>query len=406
MHKCIVCEEGNTYKVIELGYHPPADTFLKRDQISLPRKRYPLNCFLCKKCGHLQNEYIVPQEERYVENDYSYTSSNSKISREHWRRYCITVSNYVHLEPSDHVIEFGSNDGYLLKQFIKKDAIVTGIEPSPNIAAIAQATGVYTIKDFLGDKSIKAALKRAGKAKIILGNNVLNHIAGLNEVVPIIRAALKDDGYFVFESPYHKDTIKNYLFDMIYHEHVSYFSVRSANALLKRNKMYITNIENTKYHSGCIRVYASKKISDYNKPLVDKYIKSEYAAKIFYLETYKKFMSKITKDKFKILENIYSLKRRGKKIAAIGAGARGNTRLNFYLLDRGVIDFVTDSSPYKIGKYTPGSLIPIVGDKRLSSDNIDVGLILSWNIGKYLVQKTRKINNKMKFIVPGEKRLL
>ena len=106
------------------------------------------------------------------------------------------------------------------------------------------------------------------------------------------------------------------------------------------------------------------------------------------------------------MENIYSLKRRGKKIAAIGAGARGNTRLNFYLLDRGVIDFVTDSSPYKIGKYTPGSLIPIVGDKRLSSDNIDVGLILSRNIGKYLVQKIRKINNKMKFIVPGEKRLL
>jgi len=406
MHKCIVCEEGNTYKVIELGYHPPADTFLKREKISLPQKLYPLNCLLCRKCGHLQNEYIVPQEERYIENDYSYTSSNSKISRQHWRQFSKTVSNYVNLKPSDHVVEFGSNDGYLLKQFIKKGSIVTGIEPAANIVGIAQASGVYTIKDFLSAKSIKAALKRGGRAKIILGNNVLNHIANLNDAVPIIRAALKDDGYFVFESPYHKDTIKNYLFDMIYHEHISYFSIRSANALLERNKMYITNIENTEYHGGCIRVYSGKKISDYNKYIVDKYIKSEYAAGIFYLETYKKFMSKINKDKFKVLETIYSLKRRGKKIAAIGAGARGNTLLNFYRLDGGVIDFVTDNSPYKIGKYTPGSLIPIVGDRRLSSDSIDVGLILSWNIGKYLVQKIRNINSKIKFIVPGEKRLL
>lgn len=405
MHKCIVCE-GNTYKVIELGYHPPADTFLKKEKISLPQKRYPLNCLLCKKCGHLQNEYIVPQEERYLENEYSYTSSNSKVSREHWREYAKTVSNYINLKPSDHVIEFGSNDGYLLKQLVKKGAIVTGIEPAPNIAAIAQAAGVYTIRDFLSSKSIKAALKRGGKAKIILGNNVLNHIADLNEVVPIIRIALRDDGYFVFESPYLKDIIKNYLFDMIYHEHISYFSVRSTNTLLARYKMYITNIENTDYHGGCIRVYVSPKISDYNKDIVEKYVKSEYAAGIFYPETYKKFMSKISKDKFKVLESLYSLKRRGKKIAAIGAGARGNTLLNFYSLDKGVIDFVTDSSPHKIGKYTPGSLIPIVGDGRLSSGNIDVGLILSWNIGKYLVQKIRQINSKMKFIVPGEKRLL
>ena len=405
MHKCIVCQ-GNTNRVIELGYHPPADTFLKKEKISLPQKLYPLNCVLCKKCGHLQNEYIVPQEERYIENDYSYTSSNSKVSREHWRRYCKTVSNYVKLKPRDHVIEFGSNDGYLLKQFIKKDAIVSGIDPSLNIARIAKAFGVNTIKDFLCAKSIKAALKRGGKAKIILGNNVFNHIAGLNEVVPIIRAALRDNGYFIFESPYHKDTIKHYLFDMISHEHISYFSVRSANTLLKRYKMYITNIENTEYHGGCIRVYVSPKISDYNKHIVDKYIKSEYAAGIFSHETYKKFMNKISKDKFKVLDSIYSLKRRGKKIAAIGASARGNTLLNFYSLDRGVIDFVTDSSPYKIGKYTPGSLIPIVGDKRLSSDDIDVGLILSWNIGKYLVQKIRNISSKIKFIVPGEKHLL
>jgi len=142
------------------------------------------------------------------------------------------------------------------------------------------------------------------------------------------------------------------------------------------------------------------------RKIVEAYIKEEQKSKLFSPATYKKFMTKITNDKLEVLYLIYRLKRQGKKIAAIGAATKGNTLLNFYKLDRGILEFVTDSSRYKIGKYTPGSCIPIVHDNKLSSEHIDVGLIIPWNIGRYLAAKIKNINKKIRFIVPGEKNLL
>lgn len=406
MHNCIVCGSDKFERVISLGYHPPADAFLKKEKISLPQKLYPLNCALCTACGHLQNEYIVSADERYTENDYSYTSSNSKMSREHWEEYSETVGRYTGLKESDHVIEFGSNDGYLLVQFMKKGAAATGIDPSESMAAIASKNNVYTYVGFLGKESVKAAVERGGKAKIICGNNVFNHIHNPNEVLPFARDALRDDGYFVFESPYHKDIIENYLFDTIYHEHISYFSVRSTDLLFRRNGLFITGIEHNSYHGGCIRVYASPDKLKYNRKIVDEYVDNEASSGLFDSGTYRQFMSKILKDKYEVLSQVYSLKKEGKKIAAVGAASKGNTLLNFYKLDGGTIEFVSESSEHKIGKYTPGSLIPIVHDDELSKQKIDVALILSWNIGKYLVEKIKKMNDGIKFIVPGEKGLL
>lgn len=405
MHTCIICQNKKLQRVIKLGYHPIADTFLKKDLINRPQKIYPLNCLLCGKCGHLQNEYIVPPQERYIENEYSYTASNSKISREHWQEYCDTVSAYIDLKPQDHVIEFGSNDGLLLKNFKEKSAKTIGIDPSPNMAKLAKKRGIYTVSSFLGKESLDTALKRHGKAKLICGNNVFNHIANLNEVMPAVQKSLRKDGYFVFESPYHKDTIEKYLFDMIYHEHISYFSVRSTDFLFKKHKLYITSIEQNDYHGGCIRVYASPDVSKYNKKLVEDYIKKEHENRLFSLSTYKRFMKKIEKDKFDTLNIIYALKKRGKRIAAIGAATKGNTLLNYYKLDNNAIEFVTDASPHKIGKYTPGSLIPIVHDNKLASGKVDVGLIVSWNIGKYLAEKIKKLNKNIRLIVPGGKKL-
>lgn len=406
MHPCIVCGTKNLNKVIELGFHPIADTFLKKEQIYKPQKLYPLNCLLCPKCGHLQNEYIVPPEERYIENEYSYTASNSKISREHWREYCDTVSKEIGLSRGDHVIEFGSNDGLLLGYFSKKGADVTGIDPSPNMVKLAAKRRLRTISSFLGKESLATAVKKYGAAKLICGNNVFNHIFNLNEVMPPVVKTLRNGGYFVFESPYHRDTIEKYLFDMIYHEHASYFSVRSADYLFRKHGLYITNAERNNYHGGCIRVYARKDRSKYNKKLVADYIRSEQAAGLFSLDTYKKFMAKITKDKFDTLNLIYALKKQNKKIAAIGAATKGNTLMNYYRLDKNVLEFVTDTSDQKIGKYTPGSYLPIVHDNELAKQKIDAGLIVSWNIGKYLAEKIKKLNKKIQLIVPGEKKLL
>lgn len=405
MTKCIVCGSKAPIRVIEMGFHPLADTFLRKDQLLSPQKVYPLNCLLCKNCGHFQNEYFVPGKERYIESNYSYTSSNSDSSRQHWQEFCDSVSVYTNLNPSDHIIEFGSNDGYLLAQFQKKKALVTGIDPSPIMVSEARKIGVNTIQGFINTNAIKTATKRNGKAKIIAGNNVLNHIENLDEAMLAVKAGLKNDGFFVIEVPSLRDTIEKYLFDMIFHEHISTFSIKSVDFLLKKHGLFITKLENIPYHGGSLRIYSTPNVKRYNKRVLKKIVDEE-RDKLFDVVTYKNFMAKIIKDKNEVLARVYSLKKKGKKIAAVGGGARSNTLLNFYKLDNTVIDFVTDASPHKKGKFTPFSNIEIKDDNALGSKNIDVALITAWNIGKYLTAKIRKINDKIGFIVPGEKQLM
>ncbi len=405
--KCIVCEKSvYLNRVIELGFHPPADTFLKKEQLLNPQKNYPLNCLLCSNCGHFQNEYFVSGEERYIESNYSYTSSNSESAMKHWNEFCEIVSKYIKLKSSDHVIEFGSNDGYLISQFKKKRAKVTGIDPSPIMTGEAKKSGLNAIQGFVGKDTIAQAVKKNGLASLICGNNVLNHIENLNDAMRAIKSGLKSGGYFIVEVPSLKDTIEKYLFDMIFHEHISTFSIKSIDFLLRKHGLYITKVENIPYHGGSLRVYASTKKADYNKSLVEKNISDEEKINLFKTATYKKFMAKIIKDKNDLLATLYSLKKSGKKIAAVGAGARSNTLLNFYRLDNTVIEFLTDASKHKIGKFTPGSTIEIKDDSALYSENIDVALITAWNIGKYLTEKIRKVNDKIQFIVPGEKELM
>ncbi len=405
MTSCIVCQNKNTKRIIEMGFHPLADTFLKKEQLLLPQRLYPLNCLLCQKCGHFQNEIFVPGEERYVKSNYSYTSSNSPSAMAHWNEFCDTVSELIDIAKGDAVIEFGSNDGYLIGQFQKKGAHVAGIDPSPIMAKIANKNGVYTICDFLSGGSIKKAVAKNGKAKVICGNNVLNHIENINEAISTIKSGLASNGYFVFEVPSLRDTIQKYLFDMIFHEHVSTFSIKSIDYLLKKHGFYITKVEDIPYHGGSHRVYASLNPKKYNKE-VKRYITKEEKGKLFDEVTYKKFMTKIIKDKNNVLSKVYDLKKKGKKIVAVGAGARSNTLLNFYKLDPTVLEFVTDASIHKKGKFTPESNIEIKDDSALKSENIDVVLITAWNIGKYLTKKIRKINDKIIFIVPGEKELM
>lgn len=406
MTPCIVCGNKNTKRVIEMGFHPLADTFLVKKQLLRPQRLYPLNCLLCTRCGHFQNEIFVSGEERYIESNYSYTSSNSPSAMAHWNEFCESVSKFAGLAPGDAVIEFGSNDGYLIGQFQKTNAKVAGIDPSPIMAAVANKNGIFTVNDFLSRQAMQIALKRIGKAKVICGNNVFNHIEKINDAVAIIKSGLAKDGYLVVEVPSLRDTVQKYLFDMIFHEHVSTFSIKSIDYLFRKHGLYIVKVEDIPYHGGSHRVYASDKPEKHSKEFVKKIIAQEEKAKLFAVGTYKKFMKKIINDKNNCLAKVYSLKNKGKKIAAVGAGARSNTLLNFYKLDPTVLEFVTDASKHKQGKFTPESNIEIKDDKALKTENIDVALITAWNIGKYLTEKIRKINPKIQFIVPGEKELM
>ncbi|MEK6915330.1 MAG: methyltransferase domain-containing protein [Nanoarchaeota archaeon] len=401
-NNCLVCNSTDLVQIIDLGSHPFADTFVPKSKISEPDMIYPLTCDLCNKCGQIQTKYVTNPLARYSDIEYSYTSSNSTFSRNHWEEYSKEVASKICLKPSSLVIEIGSNDGYLSEQFVKAGNSAVGVDPSPYMAKLAKQRGVNTIISLFGNESADEILNKYEKADLIIANNVFNHSDNPGEFVKAVEKVMNDNATFVFEQPYWMDTLKSGKFDQIYHEHVSYFTVRSLKALLETADLVITSVEVVNYHGGSLRIYSKKKEYSEESETAQKMIDDEYQYGAFDKTTYEKFMKKNIDQRNKFLKRICEIKEEGYKIIAVGAAAKGNTFLNFYRLDHSLIDYVTDSSPHKKGKYTPATRIPIVGDEIFKDFDKVYALILSWNIANQLREILGKINPDIKYISPEE----
>ncbi|MBM3232285.1 class I SAM-dependent methyltransferase [Candidatus Pacearchaeota archaeon] len=398
-NSCLVCDSKEIDEIIDLGSHPFADTFIPESRKSEADKVYPLVCTLCLNCGHVQTKYSTDPNERYSQIDYSYTSSNSNFSRTHWDSYAKEISQELNLSKGATIIEVGSNDGYLSEQFNKAGYKSIGVDPSPYMVELAKKRGVTTILGLFVKETSDKTLSKYGKVDLVVANNVFNHSDNPLEFVKSVANILKDEGYFVFEQPYWVTSIRTEKFDQIYHEHVSYFTVRSAKTLLARAGLSIINAKIVNYHGGSLRVIAQKVNKESQ---AEKMIKEEEKEGIFKIETYRNFMDKIKNQRNIFLERVYKLKQNNKPIIAVGAAAKGNTFLNFYGLNKTVIDYVTDSSPHKIGKYTPLTRIPIVNDDVFKNYDEVYALILSWNLKDQLLPILSKINQNIQFISPEE----
>lgn len=397
--KCLI-SGAPVQKILDLGMHPYADTFINTDQLGMTEPVFPLECYLCSESGQVQLGYISCDYERYNLYVYSYTSANSAFSRNHWDDYAKTMLNRFDLQ-NKAIVEIGSNDGYLIQQF-QSDNKVLGVDPSLAMAELAtNQYGVNMVNDFFTSTISQKIKADFGSADLIIANNVFNHANDPLDFAKGVYHLLNDGGVFVFESPYWLDTIQSQHFDQIYHEHISYFTVKSADYLLSRVGLAIFDVEHVDYHGGSIRVYA-KKTTQTTPPLTDlvtKMIDQETKSGLFEIDTYQKFQKDITATRDKFLTKLYDLKAQGYPVVAVGAAAKGNTLLNFYRLDKTAIDFVTDSSPHKQGKYTPLTRIPIVGDDIFRQYEQEVyALVLSWNISDTLKENLLKINHKIKFL--------
>ena len=304
------------------------------------------------------------------------------------------------MKKNSFVVEIGSNDGYLTEQFLKNNNKVLGIDPSPYMAELAKDRNVPTIIGLFGTEYSREILDKYGEIDLVIANNVFNHSDNPLDFVTCVSNILKKDGSFVFEQPYWIDTLKSGKFDQIYHEHVSYFTVRSLKKLLARVGLVISYVKIVDYHGGSLRIIAQKKEHCKESESVEKMISEEQRNGAFESETYKKFMDKTRLQRSKFLERICRIKEEGYKIIAVGAAAKGNTFLNFYRLDNTLIDYVTDASPHKKGKYTPATRIPIVGDEIFSKFDKVYALILSWNIADILKEKLAVFNKNIEFISP------
>ena len=396
-HNCLICE-SNVAEIIHLGSHSFADTFISQSDVSNPDLLYPLICDLCQDCGHIQIRCVTEPSDRYISRNYSYTSANSGFSRNHWDSFADTILKSSILPKRSFVIEIGSNDGYLLENFVKSGHRVMGVDPSPYMANLAEQRGVETDTDFWTPIVGETIVNQHGKANLIIANNVFNHANDPLEFVYSVSTSLSKNGKFIFEVPYLCDEITNGRFDQIYHEHVSYFTVRSIRELLHRVDMKIYDIEHIDYHGGSLRVTAQNNSDLKSEFPTKKFIENEFDMNIFDEKTYVKFMKNILHRRSKLLQQIYRIKDEGSSIIAVGAAAKGNTFLSFCNLDHHLIDYVTDASEHKQGKFTPKTRIPIVDDDVFAKYNDVYAIILSWNINTKLKSILSKINQNIMYL--------
>jgi SAM-dependent methyltransferase len=331
--------------------------------------------------------------------DYSYTSSNSKYSRNYWEEYSKNIKQELKINENSKILEVGSNDGFLLKCFRKYTKKIWGADASKFMCTLAKKNKIKTFNLIFNQKNSKKIKNKIGKVDVIISNNVLNHS---NDVLDFILGAknlLNQDGTFIFELPYWYNLVLHEQFDQIYHEHVNYFTVKSSEFLLKKCGLQIVKIKETEYHGGSIRIYSKIKRNGKINLETKKYILRETKLGLFKEETYKKIMSNLNKKKISFLKKIIDYKKKNYKIVGIGAPAKGNTFLNFLKLDNCLIDFITDGSKFKINKYTPLSRIPILSDEYLKKikENMCV-IFLSWNLEKILKPKLLKYKKRIKFI--------
>lgn len=398
--RCRMCKNTNITKFLDLGFSPPSDNFLTEDELNCQEIHYPLNVYVCNDCGLFQLGYVVPRELMFNEN-YPYESSMTKTGREHFISMGIEICKKFNLLPDSLVIDVGSNVGVLLSGFRSQGLRVLGIEPSSNIAKIAVENGIDTITEFFSSDLALKLLQQVGNASVITATNVFAHINDLNDFVKAADNLLTEDGIIVIEAPYLVNMLDNLEYDTIYHEHLSYLSLKPMVKFFKMFGMEVFDAEMQSIHGGSLRYFigrvGKRKVSEN----ISKFLLLEEKHEIYSYERLKKFAKQVESHRNELNTLLSDLKRQDKRIVGVSAPAKGNTLLNYCKIGPEILDYITERSLLKIGKYTPGMHIPIYSDEMLLKDKPDYALILAWNFSEDIIRNNQQYrNNGGKFIVP------
>jgi SAM-dependent methyltransferase len=385
VEKCRMCDSVNLAKWLDLGHHPHSDQFkLTRD---IEEKTYPLGVLVCEDCGLNQLTFVVPKEDLYI-NDYLYESSMTKTADLHWEELADTVIKNIHIPEKGMVVDIGSNDGTLLTKFQARGFNVLGIDPTPEVTEIARKRGVPTITDFFGEKAIEGK-----KADLVVGTNVFAHIHDLNDLILNVKKLLNEDGAFVFESPYFGDFLKGLEYDTVYHQHLSYLSLKPVVKFLEKFEMEVFNVDRTDIHGGSFRVYICNK----GKYDIQASVKKTLDEETWTMQDLNKFADDVKQNREDIFDLVYKLYKEGKKISVVSTPAKGQTLLNYTGIGR-FIEFATDKSKLKQGRFTPGTFIKIYPDSELIESQPDYALLLAWNFAPEIIKNNS--NFKGKWIIP------
>lgn len=377
---CRLCGKLLKHSFVDLGMSPPCESFITADRLDRMEPYYPLYALVCDHCYLVQlKEYFSPAE---IFTEYAYFSSFATSWVSHAKTYCDEITERLDLNENSFVVEIASNDGYLLQHFLPKGIPILGIEPAVNVAETAIAKGVPTRVDFFGS-TLAAELVGAGrKADLVIGNNVLAQVPDLNDFVRGLQLLLKPEGVITLEFPHLANLIEQNQFDTIYHEHFSYFSFVCVEQVFARHGLTLFDVEQLPTHGGSLRIFARH--ADAREPAVSERVSMLRAQEVddgfLTLDRYLGFDEQVRRTKRALLSFLIDAKERGKRIVGYGAPGKGNTLLNYCGIRTDFLDFTVDANPYKQGKYTPGTRIPILAPEAIREARPDYVLILPWNL--------------------------
>jgi hypothetical protein len=397
---CRFCKGPNLKQFLDLGSHPPSDAFLTREQLKNPEPRYPLDVNLCSDCGGVQLGFVVPPDLLYCRN-YPYESSTTRTGRTHFFEMAATVSKRFKLGPESLSIDLGSNVGVLLSGFKAQGVRVLGVDPARIMAEVANTRGIETITDFFSSKLASQIRKSHGQAAVITGTNVFAHIDNLDDTIKGVKELLAEDGGFVIEAPHFLELVERVEYDTIYHEHLSYLSLKPLVPFFRRFDLEVIDVEQVKIHGGSLRVYVARKGRYPVSTNIGRVLQLEKAAGIHSPERLERFAGEVREQKRLLLELLRDLKKQGKRIMGVSAPAKGNTLLNYCGITEDFLDYITEKAQMKVGYFTPGTRIPIYGDDKLLQDQPDYALILAWNFAEEIMANLHEFKERGgKFIIP------
>jgi len=396
VNRCQVCDSSQLDSVIFIGYLPPVNTMPAIGARPAEQPAYPAQVLHCRNCQLVQLGLIVDPAILFPP-DYPYTSGTTKILRDNFAELAREIAALYPLGSSDLVVDIGSNDGTLLSNFAMRGPVF-GIEPT-QAGELANRRGISTLISFMNRQAVRTTIHQKGKAKMVVATNVFAHIEDIHEIMECILELLTDDGIFVSESHYLLSLIETLQYDTIYHEHLRHYSLTSLKRLLEMHGLEIIHARRIPTHGGSIRVYAARAGKYPVGRTVGEILTTEAAE--LTSEKLCSFRSRVVQSKLDLYALLRGIKADGQRIYGIGAPSRASTLINYVGLDDGILDCVLEiQGSYKIGKYIPGTLIPVLEESRLFEDQPEYALLLSWHIGAELMPKLVARGFRGKFIIP------
>lgn len=395
--RCRHCHTPLKHTFLDLGFAPPSNAYLTAEALKQPETYYPLKVKVCVHCWLVQTEDYAAAGSLFTE-DYAYFSSTSSSWVAHAKRYSIDITQKLALSANSLVVEVASNDGYLLRNFVASGIPCLGIEPTASTATAAERLGISVLREFFGEKLAQRLAAEGRQADLIIGNNVYAHVPDINDFTRGLATLLKSEGIVTLEFPHLLQLIEHTQFDTVYHEHFSYLALGVVTRIFAAAGLRVYDVEELSTHGGSLRIYGCLETAQHSSThRVAALVAREAEASLTQLSTYTAFQAQAEQIKNNLLEFLLEQKRNGRRVAAYGAAAKGNTLLNYAGVKPDLLAYVCDAAPAKQGKYLPGSHIPILPPEALRENPPDSVLILPWNLADELMPQVQS------FLSPGLK---